>query len=159
MPLNSVAFSFVPLAPVPQVYPAARQPNQTYSNLTTAQCAANGALTSKAVTSSGVLVEGATARANGMIIIVPTDQPQVTFGNDDPISGQLAMVPIQAIPAVTTFAQQVTNSGAAASNNGFALPPGVAMHLSPFNDPMYAITPTGVSATIYFVDPAAGTPL
>lgn len=159
MPFNASGQSFVPLSPIPKVYPVVKESPPSYIGLTTAQCAANGNLTSKAVTSAGVLVEAATARANGIILVVPTDQNQVTFGNQDPISGQLGAQPIVAVPTITTLPEQVAQSGLPASPSGFAVPPGVAIHVSPFIDPMYAITPTGVAATIYFYDPPAGVPI
>jgi hypothetical protein len=151
MTFNASGQSFAPLNILGLNSPTALE-GAGYNGLTSAQCAANGNLTSKAVTSSGVLVEAATVRTKGMTVIVPSDQPQVTFGNQSPLSGTTAANPIQAIPQIVTFAQQIADTQNAPSNNGFAVPPGVSVFLSPFNDAMYAITPTGSSATIYFID-------
>lgn len=152
MPYNASGQSFVPLAPLPINMPTVTEGNPSYTGLTTAQCAANGNLTSKAVTSAGVLVEAATARTNGITVIVPTDQPQVTFGNQSPLTASLSPKAIVAIPLVVTFSDQVAGSGSIPSTNGFAVAPGNSLFVSPFNDPMYAITPAGVTATIYFID-------
>ena len=118
-----------------------KEPTIAYSSLTTAQCAANGAFTSKAVTSSGVLVEAAKSRSKGLSLIVPIDQPAVTFGN---LSTVVALPNGPVTPANQT--------GAPVAGYGFQIPPGGSVSLDPFNDAVYAVTPTGVTATIYFLD-------
>ena len=143
MAYNSTGTSFQPLGVNPVFQPAVSEPTRTYSNLTTAQCAANSALTSVAVTSgaTSVVVEAGKKRTTGMIVIVPTDQPAVAFGNIAAIS------PGPLLP-VTPINQTFTPS-----SPGFTVLPGNALSLNPFNDPMYAVTPLGVAATIYFIDP------
>ena len=143
MPFNASGASFQPATTVPIYNPAITE-GAGYNGLTTAQCAANNNLTSVSVTSTVTTVEAAKVRTNGMIVVVPTDQPQVTFGNQNTIQG---------IPQQLTAAQQVTNSGLSPPQPGFAVPPGTSMQLNPFNDTMYAITPSGVTATIYYIDP------
>lgn len=147
MPLNSAGNSFASLAVFPILQPAIKEPTVSMNGLTTAQCAANGALTSVAVTSTITLVEAAKLRTNGITLVVPTDQPQVTFGNDGPTSA----TPIQAITPQLTGGLTPTSTP---SSNGFAVPPGQSIFVTPINDAIYAVTPTGVTATIYFMDPA-----
>jgi len=146
MPYNSAATSFAPQQIVPVFQPSIFGPTRTYSGLTTAQCAANGALTSVSVTSSGATVEAATKRTNGITLIVPADQPQVTFGND-PASAANGIVALPN-PPVTPITQTVSPP----SSNGFAIPPGDSIFISPYNDAVYAVTPAGITATIYFID-------
>jgi len=146
MTLNSAGQSFINTARVfPISFPRVSEPSRQYSNLTTAQCAANGALTAVSVTSAITPVEAAKVRTNGITIIVPIDQPQVTFGaNNTGANAIQAIAPSLAGGLTPTFAP---------SSGGFALPPGTGVVVDPFNDAMYAVTPTGVTATIYFIDP------
>jgi hypothetical protein len=140
MPYNSAGASFAPLGVAPIFQPMVKEPTEAYSGLSTAQCAANGALTSHAVTATASLVEAAKQRTKGMTLIVPTDQPPVTFAN---------VATLAAGPAafVTPINQTFTPG-----NPGFTVPSGGSIFVSPFNDPCYAITPTGVTATVYFID-------
>lgn len=146
MPLNSAGTSFTPNGAFPTVFPTVKEPTVSMNNLTTAQCAANSNLTAVAVTSTVTLVEAAKLRTNGMVLIVPTDQPQTTFGNDGPTSA----TPIQAVPPARSGGLTPTS---VPSSNGFAVPPGVSIFVTPFNDAMYAVNSTGVTATIYFMNP------
>lgn len=140
MPYNSAGASFQPLGVNPIFQPAVKEPTVTYSGLSTAQCAANSSLTSKAVTATATLVEAATKRTTGMTLIVPTDQPACTFANVNTLAaGQ--PTPIQ--PVTQTFTPV---------SPGFTVPAGGSIFISPFNDPCYAILPTGITGTIYFID-------
>jgi len=146
MPYDSAAYSFKPQQVVPVFQPVIYGPTRAYSGLTTAQCAANGSLTSVSVTSSGATVEAAKSRIKGMTIIVPTDQPQVTFGNL-PVGAANGIVALPQ-PPITPITQTVSPP----SSNGFAVAPGQSFDLTPYNDAMYAATPSGVTATVYFID-------
>jgi hypothetical protein len=146
MPLNSAGTSFTSNAVFPIVQPTVKEPTNSMNGLTTAQCAANGSLTAKAITSTITLVEAATLRTNGIVLIVPTDQPQVTFGNDNAASA----TPIVAVTPQLAGGLTPTSTP---SSNGFAVPSGQSIFVTPFNDAMYAVTPTGVTSTIYFMDP------
>jgi len=150
---NTPGQSFNPLDPIPIVQPVVQVGVPGFQGLTTAQCAANGALTAQAVTSAGALIEGAKRRTTGMTIVVPIDQAQTTFGNDNPISGPgQSATPIQAVlPTFPPFVNP-NNQTFTPSNGGFALPPGQSMFVGPFNDPMYAITAPGITSTIYWMD-------
>jgi hypothetical protein len=152
MPFNSSGNSFAPLEDFPIFQPTVTVGPQQYSGLTTAQCAANGALTSRVITNAGLLVDAAKVRVSGIILIVPTDQQQVTFGNDSPVAGSLAAFPIIPVIPVNTFGQQVANAAGPSSSNGYAIPPGNSVFVANFNDPVYGITPPGVTSTIYFID-------
>ena len=121
--------------------PAAKEPTESYSGLTTAQCAANSALSSVAVTSTATSVEAAKVRTKGITLIVPTDQNQVTFGQ--------SAAGVSAIPGGPVT--PATQTGVP-STGGFAVPPGGSIFLSPYNGAVYAITPSGVTSTIYFID-------
>jgi hypothetical protein len=146
MPLNSAGTSFQSNAVFPILQPTVKEPTVSLNGLTTAQCAANSSLTAVSVTSTITLVEAAKLRTNGITLVVPTDQPQVTFGNDNASSA----TPIQAITPQLAGGLTPTSTP---SSNGFAVPPGQSIFVTPFNDAMYAVTPTGVTATIYFMDP------
>lgn len=145
MPYNAACQSFAPANPASILQPTVKEPTLEYSGLTTAQAAGNNTLTSKAVTSSGVLVEGSTQRTKGIVLIVPTDQPQVTFGTKNPANaGGIVAAPVQPVqPNTQTFTP---------GSPGFTVTPGSSIFVSPCNDAVYAITPTGISATIYFID-------
>jgi hypothetical protein len=146
MPLNSAGTSFTSNAVFPIVQPTVKEPTVSMNGLTTAQCAANGSLTAVTVTSTITLVEAAKLRTNGIVLIVPTDQPQTTFGNDNAASA----TPIVAVTPAPAGGLTPTSTP---SSNGFAVPPGQSIFVTPFNDAMYAVNSTGVSATIYFMDP------
>lgn len=140
MPYNSAGTSFQPLGVAPVFQPAIKEPTLTYSGLTSAQLALNGSLTSVSVTSTATLVEAAKKRTTGMTLIVPIDQPPVTFAN---VATLVAGPPAFVTPINQTFTP---------GTPGFTVPAGGSIFISPFNDPCYAITPTGVTATIYFID-------
>lgn len=140
MPYNSAGASFQPLGVAPIFQPSIKEPTYTYSGLSSAQCAANSALTSVSVTSTVTTVEAAKKRTTGMTLIVPTDQPPVTFANVNTLSA--------GPPAFVTPINQTFTPG----DPGFTVPSGGSIFISPFNDPCYAITPAGVTATIYFID-------
>lgn len=141
MAYNSTGTSFKPLALNSPYQPAFKEPTTMYTGLSTAQCAANGALTSAAITATATLVEAGKQRlTGGMTVVVPTDQPPVTFANQNTLTAG-------PLPFVTPISQTFTPGLL-----GFTVPSGGSFNLNPYNDPMYAITPTGVTATVYFID-------
>ena len=145
MPFNSAAASFAPANPASILQPTVKEPTLEYTGLSTAQCAANNALTSKSITASGVLVEGATQRTKGIVLIVPTDQSQVAFGTANPANANGIVAQPQ--PPVTP-----TNQTFTPGNPGFTVVPGSSIFVSPCNDAVYGIAATGITSTIYFVD-------
>ena len=150
MPFNSAGSSFEAISNLATTYNPSLLEGAGYNGLTTAQCNANGSFTSKSVTNAGILIDAAKVRTTGITLIVPTDQPAVTFGNQSPLSGNTSPNPIAPYPVVPANGSQNTNSST--PSNGFTLQPGQSIFLSPYFDAMYAITPAGVSATVFFFD-------
>lgn len=141
MPYNSAGTSFVSRAVVPILQPSVKEGTLDYPSGTTAQLTANAAWTSVSVTSTATLVEAAKNRTKGIVFAVPTDQPPVAFANlNTLVAGQ--GLPIQAV------SQTFATTGAV----GFTVPPGISVSVTPCNDAIYAITPSGFSATIFFQD-------
>src|SRR5271165_3700847 len=138
MPYNASGESFLPNGGPFAVFPVL---TEAYAGLTTAQCAANNALSSASVTATSGLVEAATPR-NTMTIIVPTDQPAVTFGNQNALAGVIAAPPVSPPALTETFSPP---------SSGFTVAPGVSIQLAPYDDDLYAIVPAG-TATVYFMD-------
>lgn len=143
MPYNSAGTSFASRAVVPIWQPAVKEPTINYINpQTNAQLATNSALTAVSVTSTATLCNGATNRTNGINVIVPSDMPPVTFANVSTlVASPPNPAPVQ--PVSQTFAP---------GNPGFTVPSGGSIGIEPFKDALYAITPVGVTATIYYIN-------
>ena len=139
MPYNASAQSFNPLATGLSVtFPVPPTVTESLSGLTTAQLTANGALTAFTVTTAGVLVSAAQKRTTGILIVVPTDQPPITLGNVAPSNGNPSF-------------QGVLSQTFVPPALGFTLPPGNALTLAPYNDPLYAILLAGTpNATLFY---------
>lgn len=142
MPYNSAGTSFVSRQINPVFQPSVKENTLDYPSASTAQLAANGSWTSAAVTATASQVEGAKNRTKGIVIAVPTDAPcGVAFANLSTVAaGQ--PTPIQAT------SQTFTTTGAP----GFTVPIGGVIAITPFNDALWAICPTGYTPTIYYQD-------
>lgn len=142
MPYNSAGTSFASRQIVPIFQTSVKEGTIDYPPGTSAQLAANSAYTAASVTATASQVEAAKNRTTGMIISVPTDAPcGVAFANlSTVVAGQ--PTPIQSV------SQTFATTGAP----GFTVPPGGVLALTPFNDALWAICPTGFTPTIYFQD-------
>lgn len=148
MPLNSPMYSFNNTQPKGGFAQnvGITESLTIYNGLTTAQLTAISILTQVAVTSAGVLLEGAKQRKAGIYVIIPTNQVQVTIGNV--ASGTVGGIVAPPLPPLTPGTQTVINP----SNVGFTLPSGQAALLQNYNGPVYAATPVGSSSIAFILD-------
>jgi len=120
MPLNSAGSSFIPLGGPFALPPTIMMPSR-YSGLTSEACSAAG-LTGIAVNGTQATILTASILKT-LRLIVPTDQPPVCVANEGDLT---------------------------TGTTGFTILSGVGIVLSPYNDPVVALTPSGLNSTIYY---------
>ena len=120
MPLNSAGSSFVPLGGPFALPPTIMTPSR-YSGRNSEECALEGMIPLSVTGTESTIL--AAAKVNLLRLVVPTDQPAVRVANQGDVAG---------------------------GTTGFTINSGVGIVLSPYEDPVIAITPSGEDSTIYY---------